>query len=75
MSTGRRLPAYRKDAQALGQGPGSSLWAWPCALALLTVTGLVSALLGDGIWDMVSAVALGIPVLAGAWFGLRRGAR
>ena len=33
---------------------------------------VISALLGDGIWDAVSAVALGIPCLLGFWFGMRR---
>ena len=29
-------------------------------------------LLGDGVWDLVSSLTLGAPVLAGAWYGLRR---
>jgi hypothetical protein len=48
------------------------IWGAPLALAVLTVVGLVSALLGDGIWDAVSAVTLGIPVAVGAWYSLRR---
>jgi len=48
------------------------LWGGPLAMAVLTVIGLLSALLGDGFWDSLSAVALGIPVLACAWFGWRR---
>jgi hypothetical protein len=48
------------------------LWGWPIALGLLTIAGLISALLGDGVWDHLSAVALGIPVLVCLWFGLRR---
>ena len=47
------------------------LWAMPLLLGVLTTIGLVSALLGDGIWDIVSAFALGAPVLAGAWYALR----
>jgi hypothetical protein len=47
------------------------LWGMPILLGLLTTVGLVSALLGDGIWDLVSACALGAPVLAGGWYGLR----
>jgi hypothetical protein len=47
------------------------LWAMPILLGVLTTIGLVSALLGDGIWDIVSAFALGAPVVAGAWYGLR----
>lgn len=49
-----------------------ALWGMPVLLGVLTVIGLVSALLGDGVWDVVSAFALGAPVLAAAWYGLRR---
>ena len=49
-----------------------ALWGAPLLLGMLTAPGLVAALLGDGMWDTVSALALGAPVLAGAWFGLRR---
>jgi len=51
--------------------PFVKLWGAPLLLGVLTVIGLVSALLGDGIWDIVSAFALGAPVVAGAWYGLR----
>jgi hypothetical protein len=47
------------------------LWGMPILLGLLTMLGLASALLGDGIWDIVSAFALGTPVLAALWYGLR----
>lgn len=52
--------------------PFLTLWGWPIALGLLTVVGLLAALLGDGLWDGVSAVALGVPVAVGAWYGWRR---
>lgn len=52
--------------------PFLKLWGAPIALGLLTVVGLLAALLGDGVWDAVSAVALGVPVAAGAWYGWRR---
>jgi hypothetical protein len=49
------------------------LWAAPIALGAVTVVGLISALLGDGAWDAVSWVGLGLPVLVAAWYGwLRR---
>jgi hypothetical protein len=51
--------------------PFMKLWGIPILLGVLTIVGLVSALLGDGIWDIVSACALGVPVAAGAWYGLR----
>lgn len=52
--------------------PFMRMWAAPILLVILTTVGLISALLGDGVWDHVSAVALGIPVLLCVWFGLRR---
>jgi len=48
------------------------LWGMPIVLGVLTVVGLVSALLGDGIWDTVSAFALAVPLAVGVWYGLRR---
>jgi len=48
------------------------IWGAPIMLAILTTIGLISALLGDGVWDAVSAVALGIPALLCLWYGLRR---
>lgn len=53
-------------------GPFMKLWGMPILLGILTLVGLLSALFGDGIWDALSAVTLGIPVLVGAWFSLRR---
>jgi hypothetical protein len=47
------------------------MWGAPILLAILTIVGLLSALLGDGVWDALSAVALGVPVLCCAWYGLR----
>lgn len=52
------------------------IWGAPLLLAVLTIVGLSSALLGDGVWDLVSALTLGAPVAVGAWYSLRRqGAR
>jgi len=48
------------------------IWTAPIVLGVLTVIGLISALLGDGVWDAVSAVSLGIVVAVGGWYGLRR---
>lgn len=48
------------------------LWAWPLALGLLSSSGLLSALVSDGWGDAWSWLALGVPVAAMAWFGLRR---
>ncbi|MBY8947521.1 hypothetical protein J1G35_16805 [Pseudomonas sp. SH10-3B] len=39
----------------------------PLGIGLLSVTGLFAALLGDGLWDSLSWLGLGIPALIGAW--------
>jgi hypothetical protein len=39
----------------------------PLAIGLVSVTGLFSALLGDGAWDVLSWIGLGIPV----WVSVR----
>lgn len=51
------------------------LWGVPILLGILTTIGLVAALLGDGVWDAVSGVALGLPVLLGIWHSLRKQGR
>ena len=56
-------------------GPFLRLWGMPLLLGVLTIVGLMAALLGDGVWDAVSGVALAIPVLLGAWHALRRQGR
>lgn len=48
------------------------IWTAPILLGVLTIAGLVSALLGDGMWDDLSALTLGTVVLVGAWYGLRK---
>jgi hypothetical protein len=61
--TGRRLPSRR---QTIGQ-----IFAIPLALGILSTVGLISALVGDGVWDGLSWIALGIPILLCAYFFLR----
>lgn len=39
----------------------------PMLLALVSAVGLLSALLGDGIWDMLSWLTLGVPVAVITW--------
>lgn len=48
------------------------LWGAPVAIAALTMAGLLGALLGDGRWNGLAALALATPVFVGVWFGLRR---
>lgn len=47
----------------------------PILLGVLSTVGLISALLGDDIWDALSWIALGVPcaVILWYWFGGRRG--
>ncbi|QHG26061.1 hypothetical protein [Pseudomonas sp. DTU12.1] len=44
----------------------------PLAIGLLSAGGLFAALLGDGVWDSLSWVGLGIPALIGVWGLMRR---
>jgi len=53
----------------------SSFWkvfSAPTVIALLSATGLFAALLGDGFWDSLSWLGLGIPALLGLRGLLRR---
>lgn len=47
-------------------------WRWPSAIAVLTLLGLLSALLGEGgVWSALSWVALSVPLLVAAVAGRR----
>ncbi len=48
------------------------IFAWPSIIAALNMIGLLSALLGDGIWDGVSWIVLAVPVALYCGF-FRRG--
>ena len=48
-----------------------SLWGWPIALAVLSGVGLVGGLVGDGGSNWMTWIGLGVPCVAGLWFGLR----
>lgn len=55
-----------------------SLWKifrWPLLVALLTAAGLLSALLGDGLWDDLSWCLLACPILLSLLGWRRRQAR
>ncbi|MBF8757868.1 hypothetical protein [Pseudomonas guariconensis] len=41
------------------------IFAWPAVIAVLGTVGLFAALLGDGGWDVLSWVGLGVPALLG----------
>ena len=47
------------------------IWTAPIVLGIVSAIGLISALLGDGIWDELSWVALIAPVAVILWFVAR----
>lgn len=49
-----------------------STWAIPVTLAVASVAGLVGALTGDGVRDLLAWIALAIPVSATLWAYLAR---
>ncbi|MFV0455838.1 MAG: hypothetical protein ACK5NQ_12765 [Pseudomonas sp.] len=53
------------------------IFRWPLLLALLSSLGLISALLEDGVYDLVSWLSLGIPLLliGWVWWRLPRGTK
>lgn len=46
------------------------IYGIPSVLAILSGAGLISALLADGLWDVVSWIALLIPAVVVVWFAL-----
>ena len=39
------------------------IFRWPLLLALLSLFGLFSALVGDGLYDLLSWLSLGVPLV------------
>ncbi len=52
--------------------PLARVFGWPAALAVISGSGLVLALLGDGAWDWIAWPAVAAPLAAAAWMGWRR---
>lgn len=48
------------------------VFAIPLMISLLCAAGLVAALLGDGGWDVLSWIGLGIPTGIGSWALFKR---
>ncbi|HKP27741.1 MAG TPA: hypothetical protein VJV39_27975 [Dongiaceae bacterium] len=48
------------------------VFAAPLAIAVLSTVGLISALVGDDIWDVLSWLALAIPLAVILYYWLRR---
>jgi hypothetical protein len=51
--------------------PVRDIFRWPVVIGVLSTVGLLSALLGDGIWDGLSWVVLAIPVVLYGVFARR----
>lgn len=43
------------------------IWGAPLTLGVVSAIGLVSALLADGLWDVLSWTALAVPVAVSVW--------
>jgi len=62
--------------QRRGRRTAREIFAIPALVGMLSAAGLASALVGDGVWDAVSWLALLIPVaLYGACVFVRRSQR
>jgi hypothetical protein len=48
------------------------IWTIPLLLAALTLAGLLSALMGTGVWHVIAWIALAIPVMVLTSIVLRR---
>jgi len=55
-----------------GQRSLAHIFRWPMVLAVATLIGLLSALIGDGLWDGISWALLVLPVVTGFYLGWRR---
>lgn len=49
----------------------AEIFAVPLALGVLTAIGLVTALVGDDIWDLAGWIGLGVPLIVTGWCLLR----
>jgi hypothetical protein len=47
------------------------VFGMPVTLGVITIVGLVSALLADGAGDVLSWLSLGLPVAVTLWYSLR----
>ncbi len=53
---------------------GNGFWrifGVPTLLGVMSAVGLISALLGDDVWDALSWLTLGIPLLVIGWYVAR----
>lgn len=52
--------------------PFRRVWAAPIVIAIISLIGLVAALLGDGLNDWVSWIGLAVPLVVIVWARLKR---
>lgn len=48
------------------------VWKWPVVIGVLSLAGLLAALIGDGWWDWASAVLLTVPTVLCAYYGFSK---
>lgn len=48
------------------------LWGIPLLLAIISLIGLIAALVGDGFLDFISWIGLGYPLVIIVWFLIKR---
>jgi hypothetical protein len=51
----------------LTKGSPRKIYTLPTIIAGVSGVGLIFALLGDGIWDVMSWLAVGLPLALAAW--------
>ena len=61
-----------KRSPFANRGPWQ-VFAIPLALGVISTIGLLSALLGDDVWDALSWLTLGVPCLVIAWYWFAAG--
>lgn len=62
--TGRRLQPRRQS--------NWQVFFIPIVIGILSVIGLLAALIGDGVWDAVSWLTLAVPIALCGYFWMRR---
>lgn len=58
-------------AQARRQSLGD-IFLIPAIVAAVSCAGLISALVGDDVWDVLSWITLSVPVAVCVWYAFRR---
>lgn len=51
----------------LTKSPLRKIYTLPTVIAVVSGVGLIFALLGDGVWDVMSWLAVGLPLGVAAW--------